>query len=308
MQQKSSNLFSQINFIGYRYISLFLFVGFVILGIIGYKLNGGFVLGTDLAGGIRIEFTAPATVEELRNLLSNSSISITTLKDAHTGQSFLLTAPADLAQDGSGDYLLDVVKKSFDPDKIQILSSTFIGPSVGQDFSFQALKLIAIVSLLILIYVAFRFDFIYGIGAIAASLHDILVILIVIVLFRIPIDLTVTAAILTILGYSINDTIVIFDRIRENHTLLPEEDMAPVINQSIAQCMVRTLLTSLTTLMVAIAIYIWAGSSLQNFGFLMIIGIISGVYSSIFVASPTTYAVWEVKRNMQNKSDKYLTK
>lgn len=306
--QQSSTLFSQINFIGYRYLSLFLFVGFVILGIIGYTLNGGFVLGTDLAGGIRIEFTAPATVEELRDLLPNPSISITTLKDANTGQSFLLTAPADLAQEGSGDYLLDAVKKSFDTNKIQILSSTFIGPSVGQDFSLQALKLISIVSLLILIYVAFRFDFIYGIGAIAASLHDILVILMVIILFKIPVDLTVTAAILTILGYSINDTIVIFDRIRENHALLPEEDMAPIINQSIAQCMVRTLLTSLTTLMVAIAIYIWAGSSLRNFGFLMIIGVISGVYSSIFVASPTTYAVWEMKRNMQNKSDKYLTK
>lgn len=296
--QQSSTLFSQINFIGYRYFSLFLFVGFIVLGIIGYTLNSGFVLGTDLAGGIRIEFTAPATVEELRDLLPDPSISITTLKDANTGQSFLLTAPADLAQEGSGDYLLDAVKKSFDPDQIQILSSTFIGPSVGQDFSLQALKLISIVSLLILIYVAFRFDFIYGIGAIAASLHDILVILIVIVLFKIPVDLTVTAAILTILGYSINDTIVIFDRIRENHALLPEEDMAPIINQSISQCMVRTLLTSLTTLMVAVSIYIWAGSSLQNFGFLMIIGIISGVYSSIFVASPITYRVWKMKRNI----------
>ncbi|MGL4677494.1 MAG: protein translocase subunit SecF [Brevinema sp.] len=288
-----------IDFLSKRMIALILFAILSIVGVISF-FNEGFILGTDFSGGIRIEFSVPeASIQEIRDLITEDQIAITTLAYKDGIQNFLLTAPAELGQDGSGDYLLDSVREQFKD--VTVLSSDYIGPSIGNDFVLQALKLLAIVTALILVYVAFRFDFIYGVGAITALLHDMIILLIFTLLFKIPIDLTILAAFLTILGYSINDTIVIFDRIRENHDLLPNEDFAKIINKSINQSFQRTLLTSITTLFVAGSIYIWSGNILRNFGLLLAIGIISGTYSSIFVASPITYFLWN-KKNKIKKS------
>ncbi len=276
------------DFLGKRMIALIVFTVLLIAGIIAYTQHG-FTLGTDFSGGIRIEFSAPTTVQEARKLISEDQISITTLTKSDGTESFLLTAPAELGDSGSGDYLLDTIREKYNTSNVVVLASEYVGPSVGDDFALQSLKLLGIVAGLILVYITFRFDFIYSVGATTALIHDMIVLLIFTVVLRIPIDLTILAAFLTILGYSINDTIVIFDRIRENHTALAQEDMYKVMNKSINQTLKRTLLTSITTLFVAGAIYIWAGNILQNFGLLLIIGIVSGTYSSIFVATPITY-------------------
>ncbi|MDK2817923.1 MAG: protein translocase subunit SecF [Spirochaetota bacterium] len=273
------------DFLGKRMIALIIFIVLSITGIISY-LHNGLTLGTDFAGGIRIEFTAPSTVQEIRILIPDTQISITTLTQNNGVESFLITAPSEFEESGSGDHLLNPLRKKYKEANIVVLSSEYIGPSVGNDFAKQALKLLSIVTALILVYVAFRFDFIYGMGAICALLHDMTILLIFTVILQIPINLTILAAFLTILGYSINDTIVIFDRIRENHTLLPQENFYNIINKSISQTLTRTVLTSTTTLFVAGSIYIWSGNILQNFGLLLIIGVITGTYSSIFVAPP----------------------
>ena len=308
MEKTDTTLFSGFNFIGLRYLALIVAAVLAIAATGCYIAFNGFTLGTDFAGGLRVEFTAPASIEELRTSITGNAVSITTLQTGETS-SFLLTAPAGDSQDGAIDAYIQPLREKYGTENITIISSSFVGPSVGYGFSLQALRLVSIVALLILVYVAFRFNYIYGIGAIAASIHDILVMLAAVIIFRVPIDLTVMAAFLTILGYSINDTIVIFDRVRENHAAIPEEDLGPVINKSISQCMTRTILTSLTTLFVAIAIFIWAGASLRNFGLLMIIGIVSGTYSSLFVAAPVTYFFWKLSRNKKiKKSHKVLTK
>ena len=308
MEKTGTTLFSGFDFIGLRYLALVIAIILAVAATgcyIGFK---GFTLGTDFAGGLRVEFTAPASVEELRTLITGNAVSITTLQTGETS-SFLLTAPAGDNQDGAIEAYIQPLREKYGAENITTISSSFVGPSVGYGFSLQALRLVSIVALLILIYVAFRFNYIYGLGAIAASIHDILVMLAAVIIFRIPIDLTVMAAFLTILGYSINDTIVIFDRVRENHAVIPEEDLGPIINKSISQCMTRTILTSLTTLFVAVAIFIWAGASLRSFGLLMIIGIVSGTYSSLFVAAPVTYFFWKLSRNKKTKkSHKVLTK
>ncbi len=287
------------DFLGKRLIALSIFIVLLITGIVSY-IQHGFTLGTDFSGGIRIEFSAPTTVQEARELISEEQISITTLTKNDGTESFLLTAPAEFGDSGSGDYLLDAIREKYNITNVVVLASEYVGPSVGNDFALQSLKLLGIVTGLILVYVAFRFDFIYSVGAITALLHDMIILLIFTVVLKIPIDLTVLAAFLTILGYSINDTIVIFDRIRENHTALAQEDMYKVMNKSINQTLKRTLLTSITTLFVAGAIYIWAGNILQNFGFLLILGILSGTYSSIFVAAPITYFLFN-KTHKTNK-------
>lgn len=292
MQVKTQNRFLDIDFLSKRIVALIIFTIVVITGSILY-LQTGFTLGTDFSGGIRIEFSSPGNVQDLRTTINQEQIALTTLKYSDGSENFLLTAPASLGKEGSGEYLLDSLKEKYGTDNIVILSANFIGPSVGTDFVQQALKLLSIVTALILVYVAFRFDFLYGMGAISALLHDMIIMMVTTLIFKIPIDLTVLAAFLTILGYSINDTIVIFDRIRENHSILPNEDYAKVINKSIGQSFTRTILTSITTLFVATSIFVWAGSTLKSFGLLLIIGIISGTYSSIFVASPITYLTWK---------------
>ncbi|MGL4387809.1 MAG: protein translocase subunit SecF [Brevinema sp.] len=285
-----------IDFLKFRIIALSLFVVLAMSGLTIY-FSKGISLGTDFSGGIRIEFTAPSDVELLRNIINNNKIAITTFQKSDSNQSFLLTAPSELEQNGSGQYLLDPVIKKFGSKNVTILSSEFIGPSVGNNFVKQSLRLLAIVAALILVYIAFRFDFIYGLGAVAALVHDMLILLIFTIILSIPVDLTVLAAFLTILGYSINDTIVIFDRVRENHNLTPNEDLLHVMNKSIRLSLTRTVLTSITTLFVAVSIYVWAGYTLQSFGLLLIIGIISGTYSSIFIASPITYVLWKLKNS-----------
>lgn len=301
MEYNYKGLFKGFDFLAYRKLALFIALGFCALGIGIYFTNGGFTMGTDFSGGLRVEFTAEgADVGEVRTLITGNGVAITTLQIEGV-QSFLLTAPANAQGENATEAYLKPIRDKYGVEKVSILSSSFVGPSVGYDFTLQAIRLVGIVALLILIYVAFRFDYMYGMGAILSSLHDILVMAVVVLFFRIPVDLTILASFLTILGYSINDTIVIFDRIRENHEALPEEDLAPIINKSISQCMVRTILTSLTTLFVAISIYVWAGAALQNFGLMMIVGIVAGVYSSMFVASPITYLLWKAQHDKKHK-------
>lgn len=290
-----------IDFIGKRKISLVIFLGFVLLGFLSYLIVG-FTLGTDFSGGIRLEFTAPSNIENIREIINNDQIAITTLYDINGKTSFLITAPYNLAKEGSGEYLLNPIKQALGQDNVIILSSNFVGPSVGTDFSVQAIKLLLIVTILMLIYIAFRFDFMYGIGAVSALIHDMIVMITCTILLRIPIDLTILAAFLTILGYSINDTIVIFDRVRENIIKYRNMDLQIVMNKSIHQTLKRTILTSLTTLFVAISIFIWSGNVLKDFGLLLIIGIVSGTYSSIFVASPITYFSYRIRNKNIDKS------
>ena len=292
MQEIQQSRFLDIDFLSKRMIALIIFVVAIVAGGVIY-FQSGFILGTDFAGGIRIEFAAPSTIKELRAFITNNQISLTTLKNSAGEETFLLTAPAELGQDGSGEYLLDPIREEYGTDTIVTLSSEYVGPSVGTDFAIQAIKLFAIVAGLILVYIAFRFDFLYGLGAITALFHDMIIMLVITIVLRIPVDLTTMAAFLTILGYSINDTIVIFDRVRENHEKLPNEDYYKTINKSIGQSFQRTILTSITTLFVAGAIYFWAGPTLKNFGLLLIVGILSGTYSSILVASPITYLAWK---------------
>lgn len=298
---------SSFDFLGKRLYALVFFLIIVFAGLLSY-FQQGFTLGTDFSGGIRIEFSAPTTIQEIRETITNNQIAITTLTHSDGTLNFLLTAPAELGREGSGDYLLNDLRKKNTEEKVVVLASDYIGPSVGNDFILQALKLLGIVTGLILVYVVFRFDYIYGVGAVFALLHDMIILLVITLIFRIPIDLTVMAAFLTILGYSINDTIVIFDRIRENHALLPNEDFAKVINKGISQTLKRTILTSLTTIFVAGSIYTWAGNTLKSFGLLLVIGIISGTYSSIFVASPISYELWKSTHKKNKKLLKSIDK
>ena len=161
-----------------------------------------------------------------------------------------------------------------------------VGPKIGKELQSDAMKAIGLALLLILIYITFRFDRYYALGSVMALIHDVLITLGVFSLLDYEINLSIIAAFLTIVGYSLNDTIVVFDRIRENIPKFMKKTLNDVVNISLNETLNRTVITSLTTMMVVVILFIWGGKVINLFAFALIVGIFIGTYSSLFVASP----------------------
>jgi len=209
--------------------------------------------------------------------LEKSRIQITNKKE-------VLIKTLDLKEDKS-QQLLQLLEDNFG--LIEILEIDLIGPTIGEELRSKSLLIILIVSLSLLIYISWRFELAYGLAALAALLHDALITLSLASLLQIEINTAFVAALLTILGYSINDTIVIFDRIRENFSRqLQTESIPEIINISLSQTIGRTINTSFTTLMVISSLILLGGSTIKEFCLTLLIGILAGTYSSVFVASP----------------------
>lgn len=186
-----------------------------------------------------------------------------------------------------GEYATKNLKKAFGEEKVKLLSQEVVGPKVGQDLKERGLQSVFFTCLLILIYIGFRFDFLFAPGAILALVHDVLISVGVFAMFGKEFNLPILAALLTIIGYSINDTIIIYDRIRENIQLLPKSTgIEDIINVSVTESFRRTIVTSLTVLFVVVTLYFLGGGVLNDFAFCLIVGVIFGTYSSIFIASP----------------------
>ena len=172
-------------------------------------------------------------------------------------------------------------------DRITVQQTDFVGPSFSRVLGEQAVWLVTVAFALIFVYILFRFRAAFAVGALLALIHDIAIMLGVLGTLQLEISTATIAAVLTIVGYSLNDTIVIFDRIRENDTLMRDANFELVINTSITQSLSRTLITSLTTLLAVVAIYIFSTSSIKTFALSLMIGVVVGTYSSMFVAAPT---------------------
>ncbi len=265
-----------------------------VTGVVIYLLQGGFRLGIDFQGGVKLEtrITAPGvTIQTVRKAFADDKreADVNTVGAASDGH-YLITLP--VAENSAGDEIqknLDFLKKIFGQDRVVLQGSERVDSKIGRDFARRAVNLVLIAAGLIMAYIIFRFSFFYGLGAVITLFHDLAIMLSFCLFLRIPIDITVIAALLTVLGYSINDTIVVFDRIRENAAVNPEEDYALVIDKSITQTLSRTIITGLTTLFVVFAIYFWGGIVLRNFALLLLVGITVGTYSSIAIAAPATY-------------------
>ena len=198
----------------------------------------------------------------------------------------MLRTPGDTA-----DTVSQKIKEGFKDNPAQVLRIEKVGPVAGKELQQKAILALSLSLLGILIYVAFRFKhFNFAIAGIIALFHDILITVGVLALTNRQIDLLIVTALLTIAGYSINDTIVIYDRVRENLRLRHKLSLAEVINLSVNQTLSRTLLTSGVTLLVVIAMFFWGGAVLHNFAFSLLVGFISGVYSTVFIASPLVLA------------------
>jgi preprotein translocase SecF subunit len=295
------------DFIGMRRWAYVLSAAVTLAGLAHIAYKGGLQYGIDFAGGtlMQVRFEKAVTVDQVRTALDRVRLGESVIQQFGDPQEYLVRVPA-----GAGG--LDVVSKRLDTGfreaglpTFEVRRLEFVGPQVGQDLQLQAIYAVLAGMAGILIYTAVRFDFRGGVAAIIALLHDVLVALSAISLTNREMSLPVLAALLTIVGYSINDTIVVFDRIREQRGrgLRKGETLATVINVAINQTLSRTILTSLTVFMVVLVLFIFGGEVLRDFAFALLVGVVTGTYSSVFVAAPiiVDWESWSQARQRKPK-------
>lgn len=288
-----------MNIIKNRKIFAICSLAVIIIGLLMFFIRG-LNYGIDFTGGtlIQINIGKFIPVEEVREIMDEYDKEASILHAGTEKDELIIKSTLDLPNDTITSIINKFIEK-YDLSKNNFQSQKF-GPFMGKEIRAKALLSTAIATVLMLIYITWRFEFNFGVAAIIALVHDILIMLAVYSILRIPVNSSFIAAILTILGYSINDTIVIFDRIRENTKLYPKESIDNLINNSIKQSLRRTINTSLTTLVAVLVLYILGVEDVKVLALPLMIGIITGTYSSLFVASP----IWYELKNRKIKTAK----
>ncbi len=268
----------------------------ILAGVVSLFVQG-LNYGVDFSGGakLQIEFKNSISAEELRSLFSESGLGHAEIKSSGVNE-YMITISAD--ESDESDELLNTALAGVEYEVLQIDK---VGPKMGVEMRNNSISAVAIALLLILVYITVRFEFKFAIGAVVALLHDVLVTVAIFSFFQWEFSLPVLAAFLTIVGYSLNDTIVIYDRIRENIKIHKGKALKDVINLSVNQSLSRTVITSLTTFLVVFILAIFGGQVLFGFSIAMVVGIIVGTYSSMFIAAPVL-VMWE--NYFKDKEDK----
>ncbi|MBC7333022.1 MAG: protein translocase subunit SecF [Actinobacteria bacterium] len=256
----------------------------IVAGIIGFVVNHGFNLGIDFLGGslLEIEFQRDIDVSELRQVMSELGFRNAILQRTDSNRFIIRTTPITPE---TKDRILDTLDEKLGI-KRPPLQDRNVLPGFGKDITRYALIAIGISVVGILIYVWIRFELRFGVSAIVALIHDVLITLGVYAILHREVNTSTVAAVLTILGYSLNDTIVVFDRIRENTSLASKLGYAKIVNNSVNQTLARSINTSLTTLFPIVVLLAIGSPALKDFALTLTVGIVSGTYSSIFIASP----------------------
>ena len=280
------------NFVRWRWHAIALSWAIVLAGVAVAVARGGVPLGIDFTGGtiVIVQFEQPVAEDVVRSALD----AVTTDKVVQQYgdpalHELLIRMPLAAQQEGSGldqnaRATVDALTKA-NVGKFEVINTEIVGPVVGKDLQLKGIYATLASLAGILIYIGLRFQFNFGLGAIVATFHDIIVTMAFLVFFNYDLSLNVIAAILTITGYSVNDTIVIFDRIRENSRSKRRESLEKVVNDSINQTLSRTIITAGTTLLTVLSLYFFGGEVLRGFAFTMIVGIITGTYSSMYIAA-----------------------
>jgi SecD/SecF fusion protein len=262
----------------------------VIVGIVVVFSKGDHIYGIDFAGGdvTTASFTKKLDIDEIRQIAKNAGTGEVnpTYVSAIGGAGEVLKLETAY---GKSPELFSALQKASPDSQLKVIGTTSIGPSIGAEIQWNALRAFIFSMVIILAYIAFRFEFGFAIGAVVASIHDILMTIGVFVIAGNQFSAPMVAALLSIVGYSINDTIVVFDRIREELKLNPGTNLRNVINLSISRVFSRTLMTSITTLLAAVALYVFGTGVMKDLAFTFIVGIVTGTFSSIYIAAPVFY-------------------
>jgi len=301
---------TKVDFIGKRKIAFVVSGILVAIGLVSAVMLGlgKGNLGIQFVGGTMLEgyFEQPVETAAIRSALESSGFADAEIQQLHGRaqvNSFLVRIKADPAiAKQAGQSVLDAIRKAFPGNTFHMDSIHEVGPAVGKSLQSQA-RWAVIVSLLgILVYITLRFDFRFGVAATVATFHDVLAVLGILFVMKVEITILVITALLTLAGYSLTDTVIVYDRIRENLKKFHKKaDFVPAINESINEVLSRTILTSSTVLAVVIALYVAGGPVLRDFAMSLIFGVVIGTYSSWFVASPI-YVEWESRNPKRFKA------
>lgn len=290
---------TNIDFVGKRKFALVVSVVLILIGLVSLMVKGGPDYGIDFAGGtlVQVQFTEGTDAGSIKDALKDLDIGSPIVQSFGEEQNeFLIRVEKTSAElQGLSVQIQNALEKTYEKGKVSIRRVEMVGPQVGKDLRSKGLKAILYAMLGILIYISWRFEFRFAVGAIVALAHDVLITLGAFSVFGKEIDLPIIAAFLAIIGYSLNDTIIVYDRIRENLGKHNKESFSFIVNRSINETLSRTLLTSGTTLLVVLALFILGGGVIHNFAFAMLVGVLIGTYSSIFVASPILI-LWQQKK------------
>jgi len=280
-----------IDFLSFKSIAAVISLIVILGGLVSIVYHKGLKYGIDFKGGtnVQIQFSAQPDLDIIRQIFSEkgmNNIVLQTFGDIENKE-ILLSLPLDSPL-GTGEKLSVGIKTIIQTQyqKLEIRRIETIGPKVGDELKISAVKAIFIALGLVLLYITIRFQWRQGISAIIALLHDVSIVIGIFSILDKEFSLTVVAALLTVVGYSLNDTIVVFDRIRENQGKYRKKSMEETINLSITETLSRTLITSGTTLLVVLALFLLGGEIIHDFSFALLVGVLIGTYSSIYVASP----------------------
>jgi len=290
---------TNIDFMGKRKLAM-MFSTLLILLSIGSLATRGLSFGIDFTGGTLIEVAYPDSAElgGIRDLLDEAGYGDAQVQHFGTSRDVLIRI-APRANRASAELSEEVLTALQNADTaVEMRRVEFVGPQVGEELTEQGGLAVLYALLGILIYITLRFEYRFSFGAVAALVHDVIITLGVFSLVQVEFDLTVLAAILAVIGYSLNDTIVVFDRIRENFRKMRKGTPTDVMNASINQTLARTMMTSLTTLLVLLALFFLGGEIIHSFALALIVGVFVGTYSSIFVAGASTLALGVSKADL----------
>lgn len=287
-----------IDFIGKRKFALIVSLVLILVGLASLVRHGGPHYGIDFAGGtlVQVQFERQTSAAEINTALESLELGVPVVQSfGEEGNEFLVRVERTTGElQGISVLITETLEQSYGAGQVEVRRVEMVGPQVGKDLRDKGMWAIFYAMLGILAYISWRFEFRFAVGAIIALLHDVLITLGMFSLFAKEIDLPIIAAFLAIIGYSLNDTIIIYDRIRENLGKHNKENFTFILNRSINETLSRTIITSGTTLLVVFSLFVLGGGVIHNFAFAMLVGILVGTYSSIFVASPLLL-LWQKK-------------
>ncbi|HOD35522.1 MAG TPA: protein translocase subunit SecF [Syntrophales bacterium] len=278
----------------------------ILFGAASIIYHGGLNLGVDFAGGalIQLKFQKESSVDRIRSALEGAKIENCFIQQfgARDSNEYLVrTAEAGIDLKAFSDRIESALTSIFGQGSYEVRRIETVGPKIGKDLAQKAIWALTLSWIAMLVYVGFRFEFRYAVGGIIALVHDVLVTVGVLSLLNMEFTLNTVAALLTIIGFSINDTIVIFDRIRENRRKNVKIALRDLVNISVNQTLSRTILTSFTVFLVLVVLLVLGGPVIFDFAFTMFVGVVAGVYSTVFIASPIVLALEGVKPARKRK-------
>ena len=282
---------TQIDFVGLRFKMLVVSWVLILIGLTSVWMKGGLNYGIDFAGGtmVHVKFAQPTPISDIRAALSRPDLKEVVVQDVGKGgQEFQIRVLG--AEHGGETAIADAIKtglrERFGEGTYEVLRVETVGPKVGKDLWRNAALAVLAATLVMGAYIAFRFEFRFGVGAAIALIHDVLMTIGALSIANMEFDLTTVAALLTVVGYSVHDTVIVSDRIRENMKKMRRESFANIVNLSINETLSRTIITSGTAILVTAALFVLGGSVIHSFAFALLVGFIVGTYSSIYIASP----------------------